>query len=262
MKIGRNETCPCGSGKKYKHCCLNIKDDIDKKEFNNDLYNLVFGIRNLVLRNVPHIKEYKKIRNIHSEVLDSMIDYIDNKYPFRGTIEKQIHIFENEIDVKLDLYKEDDTRVYYDLLIYPNDLEITSITEMYLNQKKFRKEEKIIMLNAMKESYVGFFKIISKDYENSYVEIEDIFTKKKFKIIDIALATLTKENVYLYNRVITYNDISFLSGINLSFTFDNPIIKSYIKKYDSTNTNHIEKTLKLFKIYNKSDFTHKINVIK
>lgn len=22
-KIGRNEKCPCGSGKKYKHCCLN-----------------------------------------------------------------------------------------------------------------------------------------------------------------------------------------------------------------------------------------------
>ncbi len=22
-KIGRNEPCPCGSGKKYKHCCLN-----------------------------------------------------------------------------------------------------------------------------------------------------------------------------------------------------------------------------------------------
>jgi hypothetical protein len=24
-KIGRNEPCPCGSGKKYKHCCLNSK---------------------------------------------------------------------------------------------------------------------------------------------------------------------------------------------------------------------------------------------
>jgi hypothetical protein len=22
MKIGRNEPCPCGSGKKYKNCCL------------------------------------------------------------------------------------------------------------------------------------------------------------------------------------------------------------------------------------------------
>jgi hypothetical protein len=24
-KIGRNEPCPCGSGKKYKHCCLGAK---------------------------------------------------------------------------------------------------------------------------------------------------------------------------------------------------------------------------------------------
>lgn len=26
-KIGRNDPCPCGSGKKYKKCCLNSKDD-------------------------------------------------------------------------------------------------------------------------------------------------------------------------------------------------------------------------------------------
>jgi uncharacterized protein YecA (UPF0149 family) len=33
-KIGRNEPCPCGSGKKYKNCCINkvgyiykLKDD-------------------------------------------------------------------------------------------------------------------------------------------------------------------------------------------------------------------------------------------
>ena len=24
-KIGRNDPCYCGSGKKYKHCCLNLK---------------------------------------------------------------------------------------------------------------------------------------------------------------------------------------------------------------------------------------------
>ena len=22
MKVGRNDPCPCGSGRKYKHCCL------------------------------------------------------------------------------------------------------------------------------------------------------------------------------------------------------------------------------------------------
>jgi len=32
MKIGRNEPCPCGSGKKYKKCCMNNlqKDDKNK----------------------------------------------------------------------------------------------------------------------------------------------------------------------------------------------------------------------------------------
>ena len=27
MKIGRNDPCPCGSGKKYKHCCY-AKDSV------------------------------------------------------------------------------------------------------------------------------------------------------------------------------------------------------------------------------------------
>lgn len=25
-RIGRNEPCPCGSGQKFKHCCLNRPD--------------------------------------------------------------------------------------------------------------------------------------------------------------------------------------------------------------------------------------------
>ncbi|MDO9471295.1 MAG: SEC-C metal-binding domain-containing protein [Nitrosomonas sp.] len=24
-KIGRNDPCPCGNGRKYKKCCLNLK---------------------------------------------------------------------------------------------------------------------------------------------------------------------------------------------------------------------------------------------
>lgn len=27
MKIGRNDSCPCGSGKKYKRCCLGAVDE-------------------------------------------------------------------------------------------------------------------------------------------------------------------------------------------------------------------------------------------
>lgn len=36
MKIGRNDLCPCGSGKKYKKCCLY------KKHQNNLLFDYEF----------------------------------------------------------------------------------------------------------------------------------------------------------------------------------------------------------------------------
>jgi hypothetical protein len=37
-KIGRNEPCPCGSGKKYKHCCLNKPKEKTPGEILTDLY--------------------------------------------------------------------------------------------------------------------------------------------------------------------------------------------------------------------------------
>src|ERR1700679_1115300 len=32
-KIGRNETCPCGSGKKYKRCCLAANEAAERAAF-------------------------------------------------------------------------------------------------------------------------------------------------------------------------------------------------------------------------------------
>jgi len=93
MKIGRNELCPCGSGKKYKKFCLrkeqnaitaitendsdiyDIQDDDDDEKFDlslEDQMRLLGALNNMhefFLERKPHIKEYKKIRNLHGEVL-------------------------------------------------------------------------------------------------------------------------------------------------------------------------------------------------
>jgi len=31
-KIGRNDPCPCGSGKKYKHCCGNATSVVEPEK--------------------------------------------------------------------------------------------------------------------------------------------------------------------------------------------------------------------------------------
>ncbi|MFV2056366.1 MAG: YecA family protein [Thiohalomonadales bacterium] len=38
MKIGRNDPCPCGSGKKYKHCCISVA-----RAVSNELGDLLSG---------------------------------------------------------------------------------------------------------------------------------------------------------------------------------------------------------------------------
>lgn len=45
VKIGRNDPCPCGSGKKYKKWCLNKKDYWDNKA-SSPLVNLKNNLKN------------------------------------------------------------------------------------------------------------------------------------------------------------------------------------------------------------------------
>ncbi len=40
-KIGRNSPCPCGSGKKYKNCCRNIKKEISVKQTYKQQYDII-----------------------------------------------------------------------------------------------------------------------------------------------------------------------------------------------------------------------------
>ena len=88
MKIGRNELCPCGSGKKYKYCCMgkeNIEEfEIGKKknsweEFLNTeegmetMHNMLANMRDFLLKDKPHVKEYKKIGKLHSIICNNIL---------------------------------------------------------------------------------------------------------------------------------------------------------------------------------------------
>lgn len=41
----------------------------------------------------------------------------------------------------------------------------------------------------MKNSYVGLFKVVSADRENGYVTYQDVFAKKRFKVIDVSMSS-------------------------------------------------------------------------
>jgi hypothetical protein len=68
MKTGRNDPCPCGSGKKYKHCCMDaiskqrsaLLDDIShvtamNPNLTNDELNLVIKQKAVAQNNRPSL---------------------------------------------------------------------------------------------------------------------------------------------------------------------------------------------------------------
>lgn len=90
-KIGRNDICPCGSGLKYKKCCMNMKEEskIEDKEFSiSEILNfLKTGLQNINLVN-------KEVANIDVK----KIDLLNNK-----TLECQFYAnSNNSIDVKIE----------------------------------------------------------------------------------------------------------------------------------------------------------------
>ncbi len=52
-KIGRNDPCACGSGKKYKNCCLKTATPVGKKKFTAKLISTPKSV-NLMERTYGH----------------------------------------------------------------------------------------------------------------------------------------------------------------------------------------------------------------
>ncbi|RJP76182.1 MAG: type I methionyl aminopeptidase [Desulfobacteraceae bacterium] len=67
-RIGRNDLCPCGSGKKFKKCCAKMDDE--EPEAVQKLYSERFGIR---LKNEKDIEFLRKAGKLVSDTL-SMIE--------------------------------------------------------------------------------------------------------------------------------------------------------------------------------------------
>lgn len=226
-----------------------------------EISTMLINLNKLQLNSKKHIKKYNKLRKLHSEIIDSMENYIiegkynisDNYNSIYSDIDKEI----SKLDFDLDLKDVDDRTILNDLFMYKNHSKLMSITEIYLQKNKFRNEEKVKMLNSMKNSYVGLFKVIDTDRNDGYITYEDVFTKKKFKVIDIAMSSTLKVDkkrmIYVYNRIITFDDISFGTGIHCMMTSEHKLLKEFIKKHKYRNYSDFSRCLLLYDLSKKDN---------
>ena len=147
---------------------------------------------------------------------------------------------------------EADKNILTELFVYKNHSMLPSITEVYLEKNILRSEEKKKLLNSMNNSYVGLFKVVDVDKTKGYVFYEDVFTHKKFKVIDVSMSITLQVDLekptYIYNRIITYEDISFGTGIHCMFRPGNKQIDKFIKNHSYCNCSDFSRCLMLYKL--------------
>ncbi|MBU1193780.1 MAG: type I methionyl aminopeptidase [Proteobacteria bacterium] len=88
VKIGRNDLCPCGSGKKYKNCCRNRKIELSIKEE----YERKYDIR---LKTPEQIEGIRKCGQLLMSILDQVETMIKP-----GLRTEEINTFVHEQTIK------------------------------------------------------------------------------------------------------------------------------------------------------------------
>ena len=77
VKIGRNNTCPCGSGKKYKKCCLNNPRKSPQAESgDNDDITSFIELSNSI-KDLLENRNFKKARAVCRQLLNEYPEQIE-----------------------------------------------------------------------------------------------------------------------------------------------------------------------------------------
>ena len=243
-----------------------FKDIINNNDSHKNI-DLLVDLNYIRLKNKNNIKKYRKIRNLHNAIMDDMQDYIHAggdifDYYSLETI-KEIRKIINKIGFGLNLDNQDDFRIFLDLIIYDSLPSIKSVVDIYLENKKYKNAEKNKMLEAMKNSVVSLFLIKDVDKANGYVTYEDVFTKKQYQVVDVTLSSSyiasDKIKLYIYNRLITYDDMTIAAGLNCAFTSESKQLNNFLKKNKFKENSSFENTLMLYKMF-KNDTSVSIKV--
>ena len=142
-------------------------------------------------RENPIIIEYRKRRKLLQEVMNDIFNKeleANHDYHFDAIIElmqKTISKYYNILNINSFSIESDSEQQFIILtLIYNYAGDKIPAAKHYLNRCKYRRLDKINMLNVICNSKVGLFNVVDFDKETRLITLSNIVTKEVIKIID------------------------------------------------------------------------------
>ncbi len=204
VKVNRNDPCPCGSGKKYKKCCL-IKKDSTKRL--SEHTKRMLGISSFVAP-APWTKEFtelsKKVKiNQKNEKYQEFIESL-----FKKATNKVFGHLINGVDrltnhVLREFYNEYNSRLFnHGLWTFPSSFNVVEAFLSYIPELNY------FSLN------------VERNYLFSFSNYMDFMTSNKCNDDYADAINHFEENtIYHYDNIDAYKDLKFKSSSDDEFAF-------------------------------------------
>ncbi len=205
MKIGRNKPCPCGSGKKYKKCCLNKTVT------------------------PPEALHYRRLSETHNKLMPKLLDYGEAVFgemapqvalaeflawpdqedaPDEEVIHRAAHLFWPWYVFNWEYCSLDDEE---QLIKGPEDM---TITELFLQKKQVEPESSEgRFLVAVNRSPYSFHEIVSITVGQT-VTIRDVLTGREILVQERLGSEYMQKGDIIFGRAVHVENVGMFLGLS------------------------------------------------
>lgn len=187
-KIGRNDLCPCGSGKKYKKCCANLAEVI---EFNSDPWTK--SNQMITALKVKLEEQYKQtIKKVRRDAVQKFLRFTSDK-----------------------TMAPDHEAIFSDWLWFDLIYQGQTIGTDYSDHNDSSIEPVLKQsLAALNQSYLSIYR--AEANQGDFLQISDLFTGSHFKILlKEPWEAANMPNILLLGRVVQVMGNNIFSGMVL-----------------------------------------------
>ncbi len=221
-KVGRNDPCPCGSGRKYKNCCMRKDRISESRELNLD------SMEGFLL---DALTGYAQSPRFTNDVNEALSFYWGGHYALQRDL-----VMEHEEDLRRAL-----EWIIHD---YHTSTRNRYIIDLFIeNQADQYPPEAGEILEAWSESVMGMFRLI-EIIEDRRLAVYDPLQERELVIFDSFLAQNAREGDILVGRLFELEDEYRLSNMTLILPndYEAPLVDYVTNAYGIYQDEHPEAT--------------------
>lgn len=155
-KVGRNDPCPCGSGKKYKKCCM-IKSSVG--------YGTDEFLKSKIIQDLLEFSE-----NNYEDAMDKAFQFFWRHYsPFESG------------DAEIEKFCESNFVEWfiYDWVI--DEATGKTIIDIFLKENPGLTQDEINVLNMMKNAYISLYEV-QEVFPEQGLLLKDLFSNEEYMV--------------------------------------------------------------------------------